>query len=339
MTISRAIVLRELRDLAIFLAISVVQTLFMCPRCNKFSNYVLVALFSFSMWIALYKGNGYLTDFVNAKISWIQYPVKRLVVGIVTTVGYTLAVLILLMSAFERIGFNFGNGYHSTIYVTIVFTILVSLVLHSRAFLQHWQKAQRDADRYQRESIQAQYESLKNQVNPHFLFNSFNALTNLVYEDQEKAVKFIKQLSEVYRYVLDSRDKEIVPLEDELKFLEAYLYLQRIRFGDKLDIRFENLEGLRSRVAPLALQMLLENAIKHNIVSEEDPLHIRVYAEGHYIIVTNNLQRKSVLGEPSAGVGLDNIVKRYSFLSEHPVQVIDDGQQFRVQLPILPLES
>jgi LytS/YehU family sensor histidine kinase len=170
-------------------------------------------------------------------------------------------------------------------------------------------------------------------VSPHFLFNSLNALTNLVYEDQEKAVKFIKQLSEVYRYVLDTRDKEVVSLTEELKFLESYLFLQRIRFGNKLRVTID-LSG-DPMLAPLALQMLIENAIKHNIISEADPLNIRIFSEDGYLTVENNLQKKSVLGERSSGVGLDNIRKRYEFLTDREVKVLETPVSFVVKLPLL----
>ncbi len=193
-----------------------------------------------------------------------------------------------------------------------------------------------DAEVLQKENIIAKYESLKSQVSPHFLFNSFNALTNLVYEDQDKAAKFIKQLSEVYRYVLDTRDKEAVPLDEEVKFLTAYLFLQQIRFGNKLKLDIQ-LDGTRSLVAPLVLQMLVENAIKHNIISEENPLKIYLRVEDGFIVVENNLQKKSVMLEESAGVGLDNIVRRYAFLSDKAVE-ITTGERFTVKLPVIPEE-
>jgi LytS/YehU family sensor histidine kinase len=175
---------------------------------------------------------------------------------------------------------------------------------------------------------------LKNQVNPHFLFNSFNALSNLVYEDPDKAVKFIKQLSEVYRYVLDTRDREVVSLEEELRFLQSYIYLQKIRFAEKLTIDIQ-LENVNSQIAPLALQILVENAIKHNIVSEDDPLQVKIYPDNGFIAVENNLQKKSMGVEPSAGVGLENICRRYEFLSDKKVEILEDTDRFLVKLPIL----
>jgi LytS/YehU family sensor histidine kinase len=217
---------------------------------------------------------------------------------------------------------------------SVIITIIITLFMHGRQFLINLKKATIDAEKLKRENIAARYESLKNQVNPHFLFNSFNALSNLVYEDPDKAVKFIKQLSEVYRYVLDTREKEVVSLSEETDFLKSYLYLQQIRFGDKLKIQID-LDGEEGFIAPLALQMLIENAIKHNVVSEDDPLIINVYLENGFIGVKNNLQKKTISAEPSAGVGLENICKRYEFLSDKKVEILKDSESFIVKLPVL----
>jgi LytS/YehU family sensor histidine kinase len=247
-------------------------------------------------------------------------------------VAYTLLVIYLVMMLYRQ-SLDVRMGTTSTIF-SIVITIMISLFMHGRAFFINWRQVAINAEKLKQENMAARYESLKNQVNPHFLFNSFNALTNLVYEDPDKAVKFIKQLSDVYRYVLDTRDKEVVPLDQEMRFLQSYLYLQKIRFGDKLVIQFD-VDGLKTQVAPLALQMLIENAIKHNVVSEDDPLHIHVFADNGFLVVENNLQKKTSLGEPSAGVGLENICRRYEYLSSAKAEVRQTSDKFIVRLPLI----
>jgi LytS/YehU family sensor histidine kinase len=186
--------------------------------------------------------------------------------------------------------------------------------------------------------VAAQYESLKSQVNPHFLFNSLNALTNLVYEDPDKAAKFIKQLSQVYRYVLDTRAKELVPLEEELQFLKSYLYLQEIRFDGNLKI-YLKLDATKGHVAPLALQLLVENAIKHNVVSHDEPLAIHLYEQEGFVVVENVINKKMLLGEESSGLGLENIKQRYTFLSNQPVVITDSDGKFTVKLPLVEAEE
>ncbi|MDH4091372.1 MAG: histidine kinase [Cyclobacteriaceae bacterium] len=337
MVINRKRIRTELQYAGFFVLAGVIQTYFTCSGCNSLREYALVSFFSFMLWVLLWRGNNLVTYYVSGKISWFKFPVKRLVVAIITTIGYTLLAVIGTMLLFESLfDFNFGSSFIWTIYFAVGITILISLVLHSREFLLRGRQATLDAELLQKETIIAKYESLKSQVSPHFLFNSFNALTNLVYEDQDKAAKFIKQLSEVYRYVLDSRDKEVVSLDEERKFLTAYLFLQQIRFGDKLDLNIQ-LDGTRSLVAPLVLQMLVENAIKHNIISTENPLKIYIYVEDEFIVIENNVQKKSVMFEESAGVGLDNIAKRYAFLSDKSVE-ISSGEKFIVKLPIIPEE-
>lgn len=335
MLISRQRVLSELRYAGVFMVACIVQTYFTCRSCNTLEEYLPVACFTFILWVLCWRGNSALTHYINEKISWFKFPIKRLVVGLVTTIGYTLLAVIGSMLLFERLfDLNFGRSFVWSIYFAIGITIFISLILHSREFLLRGIKATLNAEVLEKESIRAKYESLKSQISPHFLFNSLNALTNLVYEDQDKAAKFIKQLSEVYRYVLDSRDKEVVPLEEEKKFLMSYMFLQEIRFGDKLrlDLNVASSGGL---VAPLVLQMLVENAIKHNVISEEHPLTILIYVEEAFIVVENEIRKKPVIGNESQGIGLDNIIHRYEYLSDRKVEVTVENT-FRVRLPVIP---
>ena len=271
-------------------------------------------------------------------MSWTENPGKRFLFGLLSTFGYTIGSVYILTATFKWLtDFNVEFA-RDMLYTTIPITIAISAFMHSKEFLENWRKAALDAETLKKESAVARYESLKSQVNPHFLFNSLNALTNLVYEDQDKAAKFIKQLSEVYRYVLDSREKETVSIQEELRFVKSYLYLQEIRFGDNLKVRLD-LDNALGNVAPLALQLLLENAIKHNIVSQEDPLFVEMKIKEEFIWVENKLQRKSVSGENSPGMGLNNIRSRYAFLSNKAVIVNESEGKFSVGLPIIEVEE
>jgi sensor histidine kinase YesM len=312
-----------------------VVTYLSCNSCVSNPNkFLFTAGLSAAMWFLMWVGNGLMAHYLNIKFPWVKVPVERFIIGLVTTVIYTVGVAFGLLKIYEYSWNVRFNDYWDFIIISLVITFLISLFLHGREFLLSWKQSAVEAERYQRESMVATYESLKSQINPHFLFNSLNALTNLVYEDQDKAVKFIKQLSEVYRYVLETRNQEVVPLEDELKFLKSYIYLQQIRFGDKLTIDLL-LEGVTSQVAPLALQMLIENAVKHNEVSEENPMLIRIYSDGAFICVENNLKKKQQVTESSSGVGLENIVKRYSFLTNEKVGIEESATHFKVKLPLV----
>lgn len=312
----------------------IVMTYFVCNSClESWKKYTLISLLVASMWIILWLGNEFISHVLDEKIPWTKKPITRLVMGAIAVIVYSVSATFVLVKLFE-IGFSLNIGVVNQLYVTVIITIVITIIMTSRSFLFNWRQSAIDAEKLQKESIAARYESLKNQVNPHFLFNSFNALTNLVYEDQDKAAKFIKQLSEVYRYVLDTRDKEVVPIEEELKFLKSYIFLQQIRFGEKLKIEIE-ITNAQAQVAPLALQMLIENALKHNVASEDDPLFIKLYSSDDYIVVENNIQKKTSYGEPSAGVGLENIRNRYDFLSNRKVEIIQNDKKFLVKLPAL----
>jgi len=332
---ARKLFIKELRDLFLFVMVSLLQTYLVCPGCDP-DRFFGIAVFTLLMWIVLWKGNSHLSEYLSKKIPWIQFPMKRFLIGILVTVTFTVMAVLSLIALFEYFStVTVGEAGTYTLYGSILITILISVFLHARQFLFFWRKASFEKEMFEKESIAARYESLKNQVSPHFLFNSLNTLTNLVYEDRDKAVKFIKQLSEVYRYVLDTREKEVVPIEEELRFLESYVFLQQIRFGNRLKVEI-SVDDMNIKVAPLALQMLIENAIKHNIVSEAEPLTIKVYSDNGFVVVENDLQRKaSVHGEASSGVGLLNISRRYQLLSNENVQVIEANKKFAVKLPVL----
>lgn len=318
---------------ASLLAGGFLMPLFTCNSClSNWKLYFVIASFCSVTWMAMWFGNEFIVDWLDARISWTQEPLKRFASGLVAAVVYPMISVFIIMKLFGLTGYYLGDTTW-TINFSVIATSLITLFLTARSFLLNWRQAAIDSEKLQKEGMAAKYESLKNQVNPHFLFNSLNALTNLVYEDQDKAAKFIKQLSQVYRYVLDTRDKEVVSLEEENNFLKAYLFLQQIRFGDKLKLDV-SIDNVKTKLPPLVLQMLIENAIKHNVIAEDNPLTIHVYSDGEYLVVENNLQRKQVMAEESPGIGLDNICKRYEFLTDKEVQ-IQQTDKFIVKLPLI----
>jgi sensor histidine kinase YesM len=319
--------------MGILAASGFLMPLFTCNSClSNGTLYFVIGSFCSITWMAMWFGNELIVDRLDARISWTKEPLKRFISGLVAAVVYPVISVFIIMKLFGLTGYYMGNVTW-TLRFSVIATSVITLFLTARSFLLNWRQAAIDSEKLQKEGMAAKYESLKNQVNPHFLFNSLNALTNLVYEDQDKAAKFIKQLSQVYRYVLDTRDKEVVPLEEENSFLKAYLFLQQIRFGDKLRLKLA-IDEVKTKLPPLVLQMLIENAIKHNVISEDNPLTIHVYSDGEYLVVENNLQRKQVLAEESPGIGLENICKRYEFLTNKEVQ-IQQTDKFIVRLPLI----
>lgn len=185
------------------------------------------------------------------------------------------------------------------------------------------------------ETATANFETLKNQLDPHFLFNSLNVLTGLIEENPEKAVDFTTSLSKIYRYLLEQKDKQVVPLAEEIKFAKTYINLLKLRFENAIDFNLEIQDFSDNEfIVPLSLQILLENTIKHNIVTESKPLKIRIYKENQHLIVENSLQLKTSVKD-STGVGINNIKNRYLLLSHHEVVISNENNLFKVELPIL----
>ena len=192
------------------------------------------------------------------------------------------------------------------------------------------------AERMGKETVRAQFDALKNQVNPHFLFNSLSILSSLVDTDPRLAGEFINQLAKAYRYVLEQQDNEQVSLRTELDFIESYVFLLSLRFEDKLFIAIDVPQEARDRyrIAPLSLQLLVENAVKHNRLSEEEPLRVRIGLDGDYLQVSNPLLPRPDR-DVSTAIGLRNITNRYSLLTTRPVRVGETDGSFIVQLPLL----
>lgn len=214
-------------------------------------------------------------------------------------------------------------------------TAFISLIFHLVYFYKALQDKRVTEQKIIAGNASAKFESLKNQIDPHFLFNSLNVLTSLIEENPEQAQKFTTGLSKIYRYVLEQKNKELVDLEEEIKFAVTYINLLKMRFENS--IYFEvpgQLSSPEAKVVPLSLQLLLENTIKHNVVSENKPLRIKIFEENGYLVLENNLQEKDVL-QKRAGVGLQNIVSRYGLVTRREVQIIKDSQKFSVKIPIL----
>ena len=192
------------------------------------------------------------------------------------------------------------------------------------------------AERLEKENVQAQFAALKSQVNPHFLFNSLSILSSLVHADAELSEKFIDQLSRAYRYILEQKDNERVLLKTEIEFIQAYRFLLNIRFENKFDVVINVPEADQTRymIAPLTLQLLVENAVKHNRMSAKEPLRVNIYLDRDYLVVQNTLQLRPQ-SEKSTGLGLQNIITRYSLLTEQSVWVGESDGNFVVKIPLL----
>lgn len=218
--------------------------------------------------------------------------------------------------------------------INLFFHLLNAILFFFREYRRQWA----EAEELRRNSSQAQMQLIKSQINPHFLFNNLNVLSGMVIKDNPEANHFIEEFSKVYRYILNNQEKELVELRSELEFIQPYLFLLQKRFDQGLTVAINIPDHYKTwHVVPAALQMLIENAIKHNIVSRNKPLHIDIHANGaQTLVVKNNLQPRQVV-EPSTKIGLQNIMKRYELISGRNVIVRQTEAMFEVTLPLLNL--
>ncbi len=334
--------LRQFKDILLLALVGVPFSLITCPDCweaEHMHELKYAILVSSIFWIVLAKGNSFVNHVVSLYVSWLKEPVKRLVISLAAHTGFTV-LAVLFMSWMLELFLNISMGSPVfAIALSLGISLLITFVFHSRTFLLSWRNLAIESEKMKKEAITAKYESLKNQVNPHFLFNSLNTLTNLVYEDADLSARFIKKLSEVYRYVLETREKEIVRLGEELNFVRSYIFLQQIRHEDSLVFELAPDIDENSGVIPLGVQMLVENAIKHNVISGEAPLTIRIFQKENFLIIENTLKKKNILKEESSGVGLENIKARYSLLSGRAVEVSEAAALFSVKLPLLSVSA
>ncbi|MDX1762073.1 MAG: 2TM domain-containing protein [Christiangramia sp.] len=279
--------------------------------------------------------------YFGEKIGWAGAGIKRVVIAtigsiIVTLIGFFFCRLV-DKTLFEGVPYAefLKNESIRFYFFPLLFTSIISLFFHLVYFYKAVQEKKVKEQKIIAGTASAKFDALKNQLDPHFLFNSLNVLASLIDENPEQAQRFTTALSKIYRYVLEQKDKELVSVKEELAFASTYMKLLKMRFENS--IFFEIPEGFsneEAKVVPLSLQLLLENTIKHNIVSEDRPLKIKIFEENGSLVVQNNFQKKEVLGNRK-GVGLQNIVNRYDVVTDRKVLIEQDEDIFRVKLPVL----
>lgn len=306
----------------------------------KLPHLFATALYSVSIGVIVWAGSEVISRWIPRYWPWQVNPWRTFTITFALCIVYTL----ISISAFNFIilypgasATNNWTGFIESVLIhtliAVIITIIIFLFFFLRKFLSHWREGMQREEQYKRDVISAQYEVLRSQVNPHFLFNSLSVLTSLVETEPQAAVKFIGKLAEVYRYVLDMHDRDTVSLAEELNLANAYLFMQQYRFTEQLIVNI-NIKNPVGKIVPHSLQMLLENALKHNITSEENPLKIEVYEEDGYVVCRNNYQPREVVGL-STGAGLKNIAGRYAVLTPKPVLSGIEGDSFVVRIPII----
>jgi len=306
-------------------------------------DYSLLSNFGFTMLygLSLYFANAYLFIYLDEVFAVERFVKKRIIIGFLASFFISVLVIFLLR-IFEDVivqGTSFSEFLSketlANYLVAIILTFFVTLAFHAFYFYKAYNESKVKEQKVIAGTANAKFESLKNQIDPHFLFNSLNVLSSLIEENPENAQRFTTSLSKIYRYVLEQKDKELVTVQEELTFAKTYMNLLKMRFENSISFELpEDFNNDEAKVVPLSLQLLLENTIKHNVVSEQKPLHIKIYIADNYLIVENNLQIKEVL-QDRRGVGLQNIVNRYALISERKVLIEENAAYFKIKIPIL----
>ncbi len=309
------------------------------PDHNKLYDFALSIFLTITIW----EGNLYLDRRLNEKLAWVKKPIIRLITQLPLCAVFSALIIYLVMFLYNKYVCILKEDFKSILVVSSItigtlFSIILITIEVSFQFFTNWKTSLTEVEKYKTESVQAQLQDLKNQVNPHFLFNNLSVLSSLVYKDQDKAVDFINQLSKVYRCLLDNRNNELIPLVNELTFINSYNYLLQIRYDKNIVFKLDiNDKYLNKLIPPSALQMLIENAIKHNEISNEQPLTIHVFVSENYLVVSNNLQLRSS-HEPSSKLGLLNIRDRYKHFTNLPIEITQNEHAFIVKIPLLETE-
>lgn len=303
---------------------------------NKWLDLFMTVLITILIW----EGNLRLDHFLNKKFEWQVVPKKRFLIQFTSALIYSFSIIYFSMYTFNLFVCKLPESRQSiflstSITIGLLITIIILSIEIGFQFFNQWKKTLIEIESYKTETVTAQLQNLKSQLNPHFLFNNLSVLSSLVYINQDKAVEFINQLSKVYRYILDNKNFELISLKDEMQFMESYFFLLRIRFGKNISFEIEIDEKMYThKIPPLTLQILVENAIKHNEISSNHHLIIKVYTENNNLIICNNLKIRPTY-ESSSKIGINNIQSRYLFFTEEKIEINKTENQFCIKIPLL----
>ena len=283
----------------------------------------------------------YVIRYLNSLAPWG----KRIIMRLSLQLSFAVFISVVISTAITMFA-NWLKPYSEELTGVLIYNAMMYAVVNIllMSILEAWiyntesRQARQIAENLQEELSQIRFEVLKSQINPHFMFNSLNVLSGLINVDVAKAQLFIDEFSQIYRYVLETIEQPVVSLNKELEFMRSYLFLQQIRYGENLTFSVNIPSGMLSMVVPpLSLQVLLENAIKHNIVNESKPLKIEIFSEDCYLIVKNNIQPK--ISGTSTGLGLKNLIKRYALISKQEPSFLVVNNHYVAKIPLIKTDS
>lgn len=306
------------------------------------TQFITIGLF-LSIALLLWIGNVQITRFFDHQFPWLSYGRRRFFFHLVAGILYTLFVINGSYQLFKVL-FTSGPPTTEQVIVANVYGLVLFIptfsIYFSLQFLRHWQETQMEAERFQKESIRSELNSLKNHLDPHFLFNNLNILSSLIDKDPAASQNFLERFASFYRKILHTKSEELITVEEELDFVATYMYLINTRFENNITYQLQISSEAKSRmIPPLTLQMLIENAIKHNLITETKPLHIEICdREDDYVQVSNTICEKPESLREKSGSGLDNIQSRFKYFTTDPVLIERNEDRFIVNVPLLTIE-
>jgi len=316
-------------------------------------HFIADSLFNFVLLLITWEANMMVNSHLDRYYKWESKPVKRLSLQIGLNTVHSFFMMFVIITGYssllslilpETVRVAQVNGAYPvirhSIYLYIAIFLLYQVTYISFYFFRQWSSALVEKERLQRENISSQLQALQAQVNPHFLFNSLSSLISLIEADRKLAVQFVEELSGVYRYLLQQKSDPLVKICDEMQFINSFIYLHKARCGQNLKAEINIDRKLDNCLIPQqTMQILVENAIKHNIISAAKPLTIKIYNNGgNFLVVENNLQKKLSV-EKSTGLGLKNIIERYSLLGRMNVKIESENGVYRVTVPVIKPEG
>lgn len=296
-------------------------------------GYIYFILLSLSIW----QGNRYFLIKQRAHFDWFSHPARKIMVLLAANVLYTAPLTISWLWIWYRVAGFFSPDFNVIQVVTLMNVICVIFITHVYETVYLIRQREDDilrVERLERARAEAELDALRNQIDPHFMFNSLNTLAHLIETRTDQARAFCDDLSDVYRYILRQKNETLVPLGDELAFAGNYAALMKRRFGDAIDVHVDSVPLNGSLIPPISIQVLLENAVKHNAFSEAEPLHVLVSVTPDSVTVQNE-RRPLNVPRPSSRIGLRNLNERFELLMRKSIQIVDDESVFSVTLPLI----
>jgi len=340
--------LNFIRNLTIIIVISILITLafdlFLGGLLSNIKVILLNVLYGTIIGVTI-SFSGFFTQLILKNPNTQKHPTKAIMLlSILISVYITLDVFVVnaIWYKITRGASFFVVFTNSTLLVSTLITILIGLIIFfiilSTNFIGKILEAEKETQKAKDEASKFQYETLKNQINPHFLFNSLNVLSSLIHKDVERADEFTLDLANIYRYILDHQDDKVVSIEDELVFVNRYAKLQSIRFNQNFSINIDSPNSTGSKgIIPMALQLVIENVFKHNVVTEEQPMLVNINISEYLVTVSNPIQEKKIKDD-SHQLGIANIKKRYELLTEQPCTFEKQNNIYEVKLPIIKIK-